>query len=142
MMRSAALPKLRLFLTRMGVSAAMVAASSVASAGPSLTEDERVLLHVGGSAATAFVAETVAAEWLADTPAFWTGVAVGMVPGVIKEVHDAKRGQGVAARRYDLQVDLVGAVAGAFASQLLREKTGWTLGLSSRRVTVAYATSF
>ncbi len=90
------------------------------------------MVHVGGSLLLGTLGEAYAssdADWNKHSIA--AGVAIAMVPGVLKEVVDSAQGYKAQASIHDLKLDLAGAVVGAGLSYLAREHLGFGLSLSS-----------
>ncbi len=90
------------------------------------------LVHVGGSMILGTLGESYAsgdADWSKHSVA--AGVALAMVPGVLKEVVDSAQGYKSQASLHDLKLDFAGAVFGAGLSYLAREHLGFGLSVSS-----------
>lgn len=92
-----------------------------------MSESTRDDLHLAISAGTAFLGE----QWVASRKPEWNsviaGTAIGMVPGVVKEVIDRSRGYEMRNSRHDMRTNLLGSVLGALVGYGAREKLGWSV---------------
>lgn len=104
----------------------MLASSAFSEAGSH--ETARNVGHFTLSAGFGFLSESYLNAYQPQLPSsVWGGIVLGMIPGVLKEVHDQQVGSTWAASRHDLVLDLVGAVSGALLSSYWRKKEGWSV---------------
>ncbi len=111
---------------------AVLLACGVAHSGPALTEPEKDALHLSTGVAFGYLASAFGSDADAASVAVLKATALGMVPGVLKEVSDRRLGANGSSIRRDLRTDLTGVLLGIALERGTREYTGWRLTGFSR----------
>lgn len=116
-----------LLVGSMVIAAPSIAAPTLMDRLEALPQSAHDKLHFGISAGMSFSAEAVVEGYFPDAPSVTAGVALALVPGVLKEIRDHAHGESFSKNLRGLQFDAAGALVGAWVPYYVRQHYGVAL---------------